>query len=934
MFARLSFWIALTVLCSIGFQNTSTAEPPDFVNDVFPILQKNCVACHNLQKSEGGLNLESMEMLKKGGESGALFEQGKSTDSSLIRRVKGEEDIMPPEGNNVGAKQLTQEEINILKQWIEGGAIVGVKKASKSMQWQPLPDSVRPIYAVDTTSDGQFTALGRGNQAIVYRWAADGASDKKLLADPSVLLGDGSQAVSNATHLDIVQSIAVSSDGLRVATGGYRDVKIWKRSAGPINDALSASLRGSTHISSSPNGQWLAKGTRDPSLDILSSDSGKLAFRLDLSSPVAAIGWNADSTKLLVATAERHVHAYELDASKAAGKSISPAQTQQLDVGLREILWLADGGMITKGDDAKVHVWGWKAASGDQPAQWEKKEILKEHSNVQSISRVNDTLVAVGIADGNIHLVNYPAGSSIKSVVHGGPLAKLLSTMDGKKLISVGKDGITKAWNPADGKMVWENQLDSLRSAKINSSEVRFARQKAKVDRATAKKPELEKNKTAENDNLAKLQKTRGEVGESLKKKEAEVETQTKQVGEAETAMKAAEQALEEAKKKLEQSQKDVETKKQQLANAEKAKTDEMTKLVTIDKTIAAANASIEKAAAALVDFQKQLESDQSSLKTLEQENQKVKESTKPVPANDAIVSIDGRSIITSRADGSLHIIQAERGLNQSTDSGSLDSPLGLAVTNQGRVLSAHEDGRSASWAISNEWTLERTIGNVTESPFSDRITALEFSENGELLVVGSGPPSRFGELKLLSVLDGSIQKDWGQVHSDSILVAKFSPDGKTVATGGADKQVRLHAIADGTPTRTLEGHTHHVLGLAWHDDGFLLASSSADNTVKIWDLELGQSQRTITGFGKEVTALSFVGRSNQLLSSSADQQTRLHDATNGRLIRSYGGPADALYSLASASASPNTSLAIAGGQDGVLWVWQVEDGKAIAQIK
>jgi len=263
-----------------------------------------------------------------------------------------------------------------------------------------------------------------------------------------------------------------------------------------------------------------------------------------------------------------------------------------------------------------------------------------------------------------------------------------------------------------------------------------------------------------------------------------------------------------------------------------------------------------------------------------------------------------------------------------------LDSPLGLAVTNQGRVLSAHEDGRSASWAISNEWTLERTIGNVTESPFSDRITALEFSENGELLVVGSGPPSRFGELKLLSVLDGSIQKDWGQVHSDSILVAKFSPDGKTVATGGADKQVRLHAIADGTPTRTLEGHTHHVLGLAWHDDGFLLASSSADNTVKIWDLELGQSQRTITGFGKEVTALSFVGRSNQLLSSSADQQTRLHDATNGRLIRSYGGPADALYSLASATASPTTSLAIAGGQDGVLWVWQVEDGKAIAQIK
>lgn len=28
--------------------------PPDFANDVLAVLQKNCIACHNVQKAEGG----------------------------------------------------------------------------------------------------------------------------------------------------------------------------------------------------------------------------------------------------------------------------------------------------------------------------------------------------------------------------------------------------------------------------------------------------------------------------------------------------------------------------------------------------------------------------------------------------------------------------------------------------------------------------------------------------------------------------------------------------------------------------------------------------------------------------------------------------------------------------------------------------------------
>ena len=88
---------------------------------------------------------------------------------------------------------------------------------------------------------------------------------------------------------------------------------------------------------------------------------------------------------------------------------------------------------------------------------------------------------------------------------------------------------------------------------------------------------------------------------------------------------------------------------------------------------------------------------------------------------------------------------------------------------------------------------------------------------------------------------------------------------------------------------------------------------------------------RTIPGFGKEVTALSFVGRTNQILSTSADQQTRLHDAGNGNLIRAMGGPSDAVYCAAVAGKAP---IALVGGQDGVLWIWQLDNGQALQQIK
>jgi WD40 repeat protein len=77
---------------------------------------------------------------------------------------------------------------------------------------------------------------------------------------------------------------------------------------------------------------------------------------------------------------------------------------------------------------------------------------------------------------------------------------------------------------------------------------------------------------------------------------------------------------------------------------------------------------------------------------------------------------------------------------------------------------------------------------------------------------------------------------------------------------------------------------------------------------------------------------LSFVGRTNQVVSSSADKQVRVHDVSNGGQVRAIGGPAEAVY--CSLVAGKGQVVAMAGGQDGVLWIWQLDNGQVLQQLK
>jgi WD40 repeat protein len=223
-----------------------------------------------------------------------------------------------------------------------------------------------------------------------------------------------------------------------------------------------------------------------------------------------------------------------------------------------------------------------------------------------------------------------------------------------------------------------------------------------------------------------------------------------------------------------------------------------------------------------------------------------------------------------------------------------------------------------------SKWVLERSFGSGdTKSPIEDRVNAIAFSPDGKMLAVGSGEPSRGGDITFWDVASGKLVRTLRDRHSDVVMSLDFSPDGKLIASGGADKQVRVSDVATGRQLKAFEGHTHHVMGVSWRADGRVLVSSGADNAAKVWDWIKGERRKNLDGWDKEVTAVHYLGASTRLVAASGDKQVRLigEDGSSPAVL---SGCTDFMQSCAT---SRDGHWTAAGGEDSVLRIWETKSG-------
>ncbi|MDB6110496.1 MAG: Planctomycete cytochrome [Pedosphaera sp.] len=125
-----TFWLGLLPGClSVSLfaaEVDSSKLPPaaqvkiDFTRDIKPILENSCLRCHGPEKPKSRFRLDSREAALKGGENGVDILPDNSAKSPLIlyvARLVPDMEMPPPDKG----KPLTQEQISLLRTWIDQG---------------------------------------------------------------------------------------------------------------------------------------------------------------------------------------------------------------------------------------------------------------------------------------------------------------------------------------------------------------------------------------------------------------------------------------------------------------------------------------------------------------------------------------------------------------------------------------------------------------------------------------------------------------------------------------------------------------------------------------------------------------------------------------------------------------------------------------------
>ncbi|MEW6304094.1 MAG: c-type cytochrome domain-containing protein [Verrucomicrobiota bacterium] len=959
----------------------------DFEKEILPILRRNCLACHSQSRTKGGLVLESPKDILKGGDSGKAVVPRRSGSSLLLQvAAHQKEPLMPPLDNKTGAVNLTSEELGLLRLWIDQGAKGTERQPRAVTSWQPQPAGLQHIYAVALTADGQYAACNRANRIYLYH-----VPTQKLVAELIDDRVEKKMPPLEAAHRDLVFSLAFSPDGQTLASGSFREVKLWQR--GPLEKlALDAVDRESVAGAAlSPDGLSLATaGSEGLKLwDVTRAKAKRLSRE-----PATSVAFSPDGAQLL-SVAGQTITLWSFPGGK---------RSVQLQVahGINTVAWLGRTQFALGGTDGAIRLWSLPANPKEPPQPLKE---LKGTNSIRGLAAIglDGAQLASGGKDGVIRIWDIAKSEVTRQADTGAPVVSLDASPDGKRLVSAGTNAAAKLWNAADGKLVAElkgnhrlaEQLAALeRETAFLAGEINY--RKGALQTATNELKAVTERVAKATNALAAADKTLKEKEEPFTKAKAAKEAADKALADADAELKkatdgaaAAAEALKVAeagakaaretnppdKAKVEQSAAKAKSAAEAKAVADKLVAEQTPRQKQAKDKADAANKTVgdterefkkaetarsiaehefqlaTKAHEAATDSVKKAEETLQATETLhKQTDAGLQAAKKSLPEAAKTIrtvafSPDGRTLATSGDDALIHTWNAETGAPiEVLSAGNTHQPaafasgpppvISLAFGAEGSLVSVSANRRVVLWNLQPGWTLARTIGGASpgkEGPvFVDRVNAVAFSPDGRWLATGGGEPSRSGEIKLCDAATGQVLREFNNVHSDAVLALDFSADGKWLASGAADKFLRVLDLEQGAVAKSFEGHTHHVLGVSWRRDARTLASAGADNVVKLWDFITGARKRNVEGFGKEVTSVHFIGTSDQFIATAGDGQVRLAQE-DGKEIRRYPGATPFVFA---AAATPDGKLVVAGGEDGVLRVWNGADGKLIAAFE
>ncbi|MEZ6058024.1 MAG: c-type cytochrome domain-containing protein [Planctomycetaceae bacterium] len=406
-----------------------------FSEEIAPVFQQRCLACHNARTAKGRLNLESYASLMKGGESGDILERGKGADSLLC--IVLEDGSMPQD-----ADPLSKEQIQLVQKWIDFGASLdaGVSPTAPLFKIVPrrpqpaAPETYRvpiPVTAIALSPNGASLATSGYHEVLI--WSAEQGTLERRISNVA------SQVYDIAYHSDN-QRIAIAAG----TPGQGGEVKLFDTTNGNLLLDLVVVEDAMFSVAFSPDGTQLAASGADRAIRVFDLATGRETVTIeDHADWVLGVAWSPDGNQLASASRDKTAKVF----NAKTGEAVSTYNGQG-DI-VYDVTFLPDSKQVaTAGADKQVRIWN--AADGK-----EVRKVGGFGGDVLTLSRGEDGRLYAGSSDKTVRVINPADGKILQTLTGHADWVYAVSTATSLKRAASGSyDGEVRVWNLDDAKTI------------------------------------------------------------------------------------------------------------------------------------------------------------------------------------------------------------------------------------------------------------------------------------------------------------------------------------------------------------------------------------------------------------------------------------------------------------------------------------------------